>query len=91
MEQMISFGDWLRRRREALDLTHVERAQRVARAKVTIQKIEAEQILVRRLALFVGGCTLAAAHLRAIGCGVVHASFCTFRTRRALGVSVAGR
>ena len=41
MDASFSFGDWLRRRRKALDLTQVALAGRVGCAVVTIQKIEA--------------------------------------------------
>jgi transcriptional regulator with XRE-family HTH domain len=43
MEQLASFGAWVRRRRKALDLTQVALAQRVGVAPVTIQKIEADE------------------------------------------------
>lgn len=39
----VTFGQWLRRRRKALDLTQAELAQRVGCAKVTLQKIEREE------------------------------------------------
>src|SRR5262245_64079531 len=38
-----SFGAWLKRRRKALDLTQEDLARRVGCAKVTIQKIEADE------------------------------------------------
>ena len=41
MQDEPSFGQWLSRRRKALDLTQVELAQRVPCATITIQKIEA--------------------------------------------------
>jgi predicted ATPase/transcriptional regulator with XRE-family HTH domain len=40
MEEIYSFGYWVRRRRKALDLTQDELAQRVGCATVTIRKIE---------------------------------------------------
>ncbi len=43
MEQMVSFGYWLRRRRKALDLTQVELARRVGCALGTIRKLEADE------------------------------------------------
>ena len=43
MDLPTSFGYWVRRRRKALDLTQVDLAQRVGCAKVTIQKIEADE------------------------------------------------
>src|SRR5262245_35340493 len=43
MDLPTSFGYWVRRRRKALDLTQAELAHRVGCAKVTIQKIEAEE------------------------------------------------
>ena len=43
MDLPTSFGYWVRRRRKALDLTQAALAQRVGCAKVTIQKIEAEE------------------------------------------------
>jgi len=39
----ISFGQWLKKRRKALDLTQDELAKRVGCATITIQKIEANQ------------------------------------------------
>ena len=41
MEQPNSFGDWVRRRRKALDLTQEHLAQQVGCALATIKKIEA--------------------------------------------------
>src|SRR5262245_32694390 len=43
MDLPTSFGYWVRRRRKALDLTQAELAHRVGCAKVTIQKIEADE------------------------------------------------
>ena len=43
MEEPISFGYWVRRRRRALDLTQGDLARRVGCAEVTIQKIEADE------------------------------------------------
>ena len=43
MQDEPSFGQWLSRRRKALDLTQVELAQRVPCATITIQKIEANE------------------------------------------------
>lgn len=40
----LSFGQWLRRRRKALDLTQVELAARVPCAKGTIRRIEADDL-----------------------------------------------
>ena len=39
-----SFGNWLKTRRRALDLTQDELAQQVYCAEVTIRKIEADQL-----------------------------------------------
>ena len=41
MDERISFGYWVRRRRKALDLTSEELAQQVGCAEVTIRMIEA--------------------------------------------------
>jgi transcriptional regulator with XRE-family HTH domain len=41
--EIFSFGDWVRRRRKALDLTQAALAQRVGCAVITIQKIEADE------------------------------------------------
>jgi predicted ATPase/class 3 adenylate cyclase len=43
MDDMVSFGYWVRRRRKALDLTQGDLARRVGCAEVTIQKIEADE------------------------------------------------
>ena len=43
MEHNLSFGDWLRQRRRALDLTQEEAARRVGCATVTLKKIEQEE------------------------------------------------
>ena len=43
MKPQHSFGDWLRRKRKALDLTREELAQRVAYSAATIRKLEAEE------------------------------------------------
>jgi predicted ATPase/transcriptional regulator with XRE-family HTH domain len=43
-ERQISFGQWLRRRRRALDLTQAELAARVPCAKGTIRRIEADDL-----------------------------------------------
>ena len=40
MKDMMTFGDWVRRQRRALDLTQAELAQRVGCAGDTIKKIE---------------------------------------------------
>src|SRR5262245_19610699 len=42
MDAITSFGDWLRRRRKALDLTQAELAQRVGCVQGTIKSIEAD-------------------------------------------------
>lgn len=44
MEEIFSFGIWLRRRRKALDLTQAELAQRVPCATITIRRIEADDL-----------------------------------------------
>ncbi|HEX6292033.1 MAG TPA: tetratricopeptide repeat protein [Herpetosiphonaceae bacterium] len=44
MEEIFSFGVWLRRRRKALDLTQAALAQRVGCAAITIRKIEADDL-----------------------------------------------
>ncbi|MFN8512973.1 MAG: helix-turn-helix domain-containing protein [Chloroflexia bacterium] len=41
--EVVSFGQWLRRRRRALDLTQEELAERVFCSAVTIRKIEADE------------------------------------------------
>ncbi len=38
-----SFGNWLRQRRKALDMTQAELAEQVGCATVTIRKIEADE------------------------------------------------
>ena len=43
MEEPVSFGYWIRRRRKALDLTSDGLAQQVGCAGVTIRKIEADE------------------------------------------------
>src|SRR5690349_12917686 len=43
MEQIASFGYWLRRRRRALDLTQDELARQVGCATGTIKKLETDQ------------------------------------------------
>jgi transcriptional regulator with XRE-family HTH domain len=43
VESTYSFGEWLRRRRRALDLTRDELALRVGCAVVTIKKIESDE------------------------------------------------
>jgi len=43
MQDDTSFGQWLKQRRKALDLTQQELAQRVGCAAITIQKIEANE------------------------------------------------
>ncbi|HMQ32981.1 MAG TPA: helix-turn-helix domain-containing protein [Chloroflexaceae bacterium] len=42
MEALVTFGDWLRQRRRALDLTQQELAARVACSADTIRKLEAD-------------------------------------------------
>ena len=42
-EKPHSFGDWLRRRRRALDWTQAELARRVNCTAATIRKIEADE------------------------------------------------
>ncbi len=42
VEELFSFGMWVRRRRKALDLTQAALAQRVGCAEVTIRKLEAD-------------------------------------------------
>lgn len=44
MEEIFSFGIWLRRRRKALDLTQAELAHRVGCATITIRRIEADDL-----------------------------------------------
>jgi transcriptional regulator with XRE-family HTH domain len=44
VEQLFSFGEWVRRRRRALDLTQEELAQQVHCATVTVRKIEADAL-----------------------------------------------
>jgi transcriptional regulator with XRE-family HTH domain len=39
----LTFGNWLQRKRKALDLTQAELAQRVGYARVTIHKIETDE------------------------------------------------
>lgn len=43
MSDVLSFGDWVRRRRQALLLSRADLAQRVGVAEVTIRKIEADE------------------------------------------------
>jgi transcriptional regulator with XRE-family HTH domain len=43
MNDIVSFGDWVRRRRKALDLTQATLASKVGCAVVTIKKIEQDQ------------------------------------------------
>ena len=43
MDESLSFGDWLRRRRRALDLTQDQLARRVGCALGTIRKLETEE------------------------------------------------
>src|SRR5258706_11595367 len=43
MESGKSFGDWLRQRRRALDLTQEELAQQVGCSAITLRKLEAEE------------------------------------------------
>src|SRR5438093_1074088 len=43
MSDSASFGDWIRRRRRALDLTREALAQQVGCAVVTIRKIETDE------------------------------------------------
>src|SRR6266511_5740084 len=43
MDEPVSFGYWIRRRRKALDLTREALAQQVGCAIVTIRKIEADE------------------------------------------------
>ena len=42
MDDSASFGEWLRRRRRALDLTQADLAQRAGLATTTVRKIEAD-------------------------------------------------
>src|SRR3712207_1506377 len=42
MDDIGSFGDWLKQRRKALDLTQEELARRASCAAVTVHKIEAD-------------------------------------------------
>jgi len=48
MEADLSFGPWLQRRRKRLDLTQAELAQRIGYARVTIHKIETDQLRASR-------------------------------------------
>ncbi len=43
MEESYSFGNWLKQRRKALDITQAELARRVGCATVTLQKIELDE------------------------------------------------
>lgn len=43
MEATASFGEWVRQRRAALDLTQAELAKRVACAAITVRKIESDE------------------------------------------------
>jgi transcriptional regulator with XRE-family HTH domain len=43
METEVSFGDWVRRRRKALDLTQQQLAHRVGCSLATLQKIERDE------------------------------------------------
>ena len=56
MDESISFGNWLKRRRGSLDLTQAELGQRVGCSAITIRKIEADELrpsrqLAERLAV----------------------------------------
>jgi predicted ATPase/DNA-binding XRE family transcriptional regulator len=44
MDDLLSFGRWLRRRRKALELTQAQLAQQVGFAEVTLLKIEADEL-----------------------------------------------
>lgn len=44
MAEPLSFGEWLRHRRRELDLTQAELGHRVGCARITIRKIEADQM-----------------------------------------------
>jgi transcriptional regulator with XRE-family HTH domain len=59
MDEAISFGRWLKQRRRALDLTQEELAGKAGCARITIQKIEAEErrpsrVTAERLAICLG-------------------------------------
>ena len=59
MDEAISFGQWLRQRRRALDLTQEELARKAGCARITVQKIEAEErrpskVTAERLAICLG-------------------------------------
>ena len=59
MDEITSFGYWVRRRRKALDLTQAVLAHQVGCATVTIRKIEADErrpsrIMAERLAACLG-------------------------------------
>jgi predicted ATPase/DNA-binding XRE family transcriptional regulator len=43
MTEIVSFGEWVRQRREALDFTRADLAQRVACSEITIKKIERDE------------------------------------------------
>src|SRR5262245_54898645 len=43
MEEFVSFGEWVRRRRKMLDFTRAALAHRVACSAVTIKKIERDE------------------------------------------------
>src|SRR3989304_1908849 len=43
MSNDVPFGDWLRRRRKALDLTQAELARQVGCSAITLRKLEAEE------------------------------------------------
>lgn len=43
LDEFISFGDWVRRRRKTLDLTQADLARRIGCVAVTIKKIEREE------------------------------------------------
>ena len=43
MDTVVSFGDWVRRRRKALDLTQQQLAHRVGCSVTALQKIERDE------------------------------------------------
>jgi predicted ATPase/class 3 adenylate cyclase/DNA-binding XRE family transcriptional regulator len=56
MDEILSFGKWLRHRRRGLDLTQEELAQRVGCAPITIRKLEGDEMRPsKQLAESLGG------------------------------------
>lgn len=80
MDTAFTFGEWLRRRRKALDLTQAELAARVPCAKGTIRRLEADDLQPSKpLAEQLAGVLHIPARL--------HADFVTFARNKVSGAS----